>query len=77
MMSDRGTRNGSGEKIPVDPSTVIKLPVNQGFEVTEVKLCVGHCWCTFQILGGGGVAGSEDFACATLPTTPLDFQSKI
>ena len=24
-----------------------------------------------------GVAGSEDFACATLPTTPLDFQSKI
>ena len=25
----------------------------------------------------GGVAGSEDFACATLPTTPLDFQSKI
>ena len=25
-------------------STVIKLPVNQGFQVTEVKLCVGHCW---------------------------------
>ena len=25
----------------------------------------------------GGVAGSEDFACATLPTTPLDFQGKI
>ena len=25
----------------------------------------------------GGVAGSEDFVCATLPTTPLDFQSKI
>ena len=25
----------------------------------------------------GGVAGLEDFACATLPTTPLDFQSKI
>ena len=24
-----------------------------------------------------GVAGSEDFASATLPTTPLDFQSKI
>ena len=24
-----------------------------------------------------GVAGSEDFTCATLPTTPLDFQSKI
>ena len=24
-----------------------------------------------------GVAGSEDFACATLPTTPLDFQGKI
>ena len=24
-----------------------------------------------------GVAGSEDFACATLPTTPIDFQSKI
>ena len=25
----------------------------------------------------GGVAGSEDVACATLPTTPLDFQGKI
>ena len=25
----------------------------------------------------GGLAGSEDFACATLPTTPLDFQDKI
>ena len=24
-----------------------------------------------------GVAGSEDFECATLPSTPLDFQSKI
>ena len=24
-----------------------------------------------------GVAGSEDFACATLPTIPLDFQDKI
>ena len=24
-----------------------------------------------------GVAGSEDFVCATLPTTPLDFQGKI
>ena len=24
-----------------------------------------------------GVAGSEDFTSATLPTTPLDFQSKI
>ena len=24
-----------------------------------------------------GVAGSKDFACATLPTTPLDFQGKI
>ena len=24
-----------------------------------------------------GVAGSEDFAFATLPTTPIDFQSKI
>ena len=26
---------------------------------------------------GGRVAGSEDFECATLPTTPLDFQGKI
>ena len=24
-----------------------------------------------------GVAGSEDFACATLPTTRLDFQAKV
>ena len=29
---------------------------------------------TFQILG---VAGSEDFSCATLPTTPFDFQGKV
>ena len=28
----------------------------------------------FQILG---VAGSEDFACATLPTTPLIFKAKF
>ena len=35
--------------------------------------------CTFQIFvgGGGGVAGSEDFARATLPSTLLDFQGKI
>ena len=26
---------------------------------------------------GGGVTGSEDFACATLHTTFLDFQDKI
>ena len=40
MMSDGGTGNGSGER-----NTVIKLPVNQGFQVTDVKvkLCVGHC----------------------------------
>ena len=25
----------------------------------------------------GGVAGSEDFACATLPTAPRDFQGKV
>ena len=25
----------------------------------------------------GGVAGSEDFACATLLTTPFDFQGKL
>ena len=24
-----------------------------------------------------GVAGSEDFACATLPTTPLTFKAKF
>ena len=24
-----------------------------------------------------GVAGSEDFACSTLPTTPYDFQGKV
>ena len=32
--------------------------------------------CTFQFFLGG-VAGSEDFACATLPSTPLDFQGKV
>ena len=32
--------------------------------------------CTFQIFLGG-VAGSEDFTCATLPTNPLYFQGKI
>ena len=25
-------------------SIVIKLPVNQDFQVTEVELCAGHCW---------------------------------
>ena len=25
----------------------------------------------------GGMAGSEDFACATLPTTPLIFKAKL
>ena len=30
--------------------------------------------CTFQIFWG---AGSEDFACATLPTTPLIFKAKF
>ena len=25
----------------------------------------------------GGVAGSEDFACATLSTTPFEFQGKV
>ena len=25
-------------------SIVIKLPINKGFQVTEVKLCVGHSW---------------------------------
>ena len=33
-------------------------------------------WCTFQIFYEG-LAGSEDFACATFPTTPLDFQGKV
>ena len=33
--------------------------------------------CKFQILFFGGVAGSENFAYATLSSTPLDFQSKI
>ena len=31
MMSDRGTGTGSGER-----NTVIKLPVSQGFQLTEV-----------------------------------------
>ena len=39
MMSDRGTRNGSGEKKSrLTKSIVIKLPVNQGFQITEVNL---------------------------------------
>ena len=33
--------------------------------------------CLVHVPNFGGVAGSEDFACATLPTTPLDFQGKI
>ena len=37
---------------------------------------ITQCPCTLSNFFGG-VAGSEDFACATLPTTPLDFQGKI
>ena len=33
--------------------------------------------CPVHVPNFGGLAGSEDFACATLPTTPLDFQGKI
>ena len=33
--------------------------------------------CLVHVPNFGGVAGSEDFGCATLPTTPLDFQGKI
>ena len=44
-----------------------------------------HKWChrchSFGSFGAHSkfwvVAGSEDFACATLPTTPIDFQGKI
>ena len=31
----------------------------------------------FILFVGGGVAGSGDFACATLPTTPLIFKAKF
>ena len=31
----------------------------------------------FKFLGGEGVAGSEDIACATLPTTLFDFQGTV
>ena len=37
-------------------------------KMSEMQVHVPNFW---------GVAGSEDFACATLPTTPLDFQGKI
>ena len=36
----------------------------------------GQVRCMFQIFLGG-VAGSKDFACATLPTTPLIFKAKF
>ena len=36
-----------------------------------------NTWRIVHVPNFGGVAGSEDFSCATLPTTPLDFQSKI
>ena len=39
-----------------------------------LELTLGHL---VHVPNSGGVAGSEDFACATLPTTPLDFQGKI
>ena len=39
----------------------------------QIKL-IGHL---VHVPNFGVVAGSEDFACATLPTTPLDFQGKI
>ena len=40
-MSGRGTSNGFGEEIPVDPehhNLIASKPT------TEVKLCVGNCW---------------------------------
>ena len=40
-------------------------------EIIHVKVPI------FFLGGGSGVAGSEDFTCATLPTTLLDFQGKI
>ena len=33
--------------------------------------------CPVDVSNFEGMAGSEDFACATLPTTPLDFQGKV
>ena len=33
--------------------------------------------CEAHVSNFGGLAGSEDLACATLPTTPLDFQCKV
>ena len=45
---------------------------------TEGKLkSVGMLADIVHVSNFEGVAGSEDFACATLPTTPLDFQGKV
>ena len=46
------------------------------FVSTVPSTVFSRIWCTFQIWGGG-VAGSEDFACATLPSTLLIFKGKI
>ena len=49
MMSGTSARSGSGEnRSRLTKSIVIKLPINQGFQVTEVKLC--------SVIPGGLVA---------------------
>ena len=72
----------------VVPDAVGSLPVSHPYsnlvllpdEVATFRTTTLSLECTFQIFlfgGEGGGAGSEDFACATLPTTPLDFQGKV
>ena len=40
-------------------STVIELPVNQSFQVTEVKLCVGHCWRLSTLMSDRGTGNGS------------------
>ena len=48
--------------------------------VVSIQCSEKHIWLDFVHVSTfffGGVAGSKDFACATLPTIPLDFQGKV
>ena len=52
------------DKFPVDDQVIKKNKLKSITEMVHVS--------NFE-----GVAGLEDFACATLPTTPFDFQGKV
>ena len=75
---------GAQSKISLHHPVVHEVLINNGKRtmmirciLTELLACKVHEKCYGARSKFGGVAGSENFACATLPTTPLDFQSEI